>query len=55
MPHLRFLEQIVFELLVFYLEQEIFMICKNWQKKTGSAKLEMVITHKPMVWHVWLY
>ena len=32
MSNLRVLAQIVFELLVFEVEQQIFMISENWQK-----------------------
>ena len=32
MPNLRVISQIVFELLVFEVEQEILMISKNWEK-----------------------
>ena len=40
MPNLRVLAQIVFELLVFEVEQEIFMISENWQKRQDPPNLK---------------
>ena len=40
MANLRVLAQIVFELLVFYVEQEILMISENWQKLQNPPNLK---------------
>ena len=40
MPNLRVLAQKGFELLVFEVEQEIFMISENWQKQQDLPNLK---------------